>query len=168
MASALTSDIEYPNPCLKVVLPEDGTIHVHHDGMLRFSIRLANESDAEGIRYKFTTSFALSTMTSASPNPGWIGPGEMIFVHIATKAIDDGSIKFGVKSDMVPPQYEVTTYEYKNYFECAVDENGGASFGITASSPGRVLRSGRRSHIGTLKNKLHSVSNYFLLDSFLF
>lgn len=151
--SKMASSPSSPNPFLKIVLPEDGTIHVQEDGMLRFSIRLSNESDKKGIEYKLTTTLAVSTMTSASPNPGWIAPGEMKFVEIATKAVDEhneASTKFGLTSEMVSPQY-VMTYKYKNYFECAVDGNGEASFGVKISSPGRVLRSGRRSHIGTLK-----------------
>ena len=153
MASPQTSRIEAPNPSLKIVLPEDGTTHVQDDGILRFYIRLSNESDTEGIRYKLTTSRALSTEyeMTASTNPGWIGPGEMIFVQITIKEVDEGSIKFGLKSDMVPPQYEIAPCNYKNFFECAVDGSGEASFGVTTPSPGRVLRSGRRSRVGTQK-----------------
>ena len=152
MATPLISHIEDPNPSLKIVLPEDGTIHVQDDGILRFSIGLSNESDTEGILYKLTTSRDLSTEyeMTASTNPGLIGPGEMIFVKITIKEVDEGSIKLGLKSDMVP-QYEMTPFKYKNFFECAVDGSGGASFGVTTSSPGRVLRSGRRSRIGTQK-----------------
>ena len=151
MASPLNSHIEAPNPSLKIVLPEDGTIHVQDDGILRFSIALSNESDTEGILYKLTTSRDLSTEyeMTASTNPGLIGPGEMIFVKITIKEVDEGSIKLGLKSDMVPPQYEMTPCKYKNFFECAVDGSGGASFRVATSSPGRVHRSGRRSRIGT-------------------
>ena len=170
MASALNNrngDYEEPNPFLTVALPEEGTIRVNdHDGMLRFSIRLSNGSNVEAMRYKLTTSRALSPLTAALPNPGRFGPGEMIIVQIATRALDatipheivlrlgEGPLKFGVKSEMVTPQYELTTYKYKNYFECEIDNNLEASFGVTTSSPGRVLRSGRRSHIGNHKTKI--------------
>ena len=152
MASSPSTPDEVPNPFLKMVFQEVvRTMMPGEDGgILRFSLGLSNESLTEGIHYKITTSHDLATLTSAKRNPGWIAPGETIFVHIETLYDIDTPLKFGVRSDLVPSQYETNhvTYKYKNYFKCGIGHNRQATFEVAPLSPGRILRSGRRSHVG--------------------
>ena len=155
MASPLLTPDEVPNPFLKIFHGIDTVVPDDDDGgILRFSLELSNESLAEGIHYKITTSRDLAPLTSAYPNPGWIAPGETIFVEIETIYDIDSPLKFGVRSDLVPSkvpsQYEMNhvTYKYKNYFKRRIGHNLEATFEVAPISPGRILRSGRRSHVG--------------------
>ena len=154
MASPLSTPDEVPNPFLKMVFQEGTTVVPDDDDarydILSFSLGLSNESLAQGIHYKITTSRDLAPLTSASPNPGWIAPGETISVRIETLHDIDTPLKFGVRSDLVPSQYDVNhvAYKYKNYFKCRIGHNLEATFEVAPNSPGRILRSGRRSHVG--------------------
>ena len=155
MASPLLTPDEVPNPFLKVFHGLDTVVPDDDDGgILRFSIGLSNESLTEGIHYKITTSHDLAPSTSATPNPGWIAPGETISVRIETIYDIDTPLKFGVRSDLVPSkvpsQYEMNhvNYKYKNYFKRRIGHNLEATFEVAPISPGRILRSGRRSHVG--------------------
>ena len=151
MASPLSTLDEVPNPYLKMVF-QDRAVVPDDDGggILRFSLGLSNESLTEGIHYKITTSRDIAPLTSASPNPGWIAPGETISVHIKTQCDIDTPLKFGVRSDLVPSQYDMNhvAYKYKNVFQCGINHNLEATFEVVPISPGRILRSGRRSHVG--------------------
>ena len=109
MASSLFTSDEVPNPFLKIVfllktvMPEDDD-----GGIVRFSIWLSNESLTEGIHYKITTSHDLAPSTSATPNPGWIAPGETISVRIETVYDIDTPLRFGVRSDFGSLQGSLT------------------------------------------------------------
>ena len=126
MASSPFTQDEDPNPFLKMVfllktvMPEDDD-----GGILRYSIGLSNESLTEGIHYKITTSRDLAPSTSANPNQGRIVPGETISVCIKAIYDIDTPLTFGVGSDLVPSQYDIShvAYKYKNYFKCRIGRN---------------------------------------------